>query len=166
MRILVLDKGKVERMQRILVIGTAMMLVILSGCSKKKEEPAPEQQGVEIVETAPETAALEDTTQEMEAIDVEPVEFLEPVSTQTSSEAYYVVQLAACVKRDDAQKIVDLFNKQGIEAFIDEAYVSAKQSSFYRVRVGAFSEYENAKAEAERIQRKTGYPYWIAPIDL
>ena len=169
-------------MQRIFVIGMVMMFVILSGCSKKKEEPAAEQQSVESVEAAPEPTAMEDTTiedeiavedttvedipQEMEAIEVEPVEFVEPVPTQTSGEGYYVIQLAACVKRNSAEEIVDLLNKQGVEAFIEKAYVSSKQRDFYRVRVGAFSEFSNAKAEAERIQRNTGYPYWIAPVGL
>ena len=143
-------------MSRILIICIATIFVLLSGCSKKKEKPASKPPRVEPIEMASEVVMPDDTTYEEEEAEIAPVE--------TSSSVYFVIQLAACENRSYAESVVDKLNKQGIEAFIEQAYVSSKQRDFYRVRVGTFSKFGNAKAEAEKITRKTGYSYWIAPV--
>ena len=102
----------------------------------------------------PTPEAIGEIVAEGSAQEGESAQTLEAQTVQRPTEAYYV-QWGAYAKRVNAEEMVALLNERGAEAFVEH------DKGLDRVLAGPFSEYNNAKAEIERLCQKIGRSYWI-----
>ncbi len=77
----------------------------------------------------------------------------ERVSTASSFDGRYTVQIGAFKSREQAQKLVDVLKEKGHPAFLKQVYIP-DMGSIYRVRVGGFKTREEAKTYSDNLKRK------------
>ena len=84
----------------------------------------------------------------------------EVVSSSSSYEVYYTVQVGSFSKKANAENLVQKLTQEGRPAFIEEISSDGKQS--FRVRVGKFSSRQEAVNLEEKLSQE-GYPTKIFP---
>lgn len=57
----------------------------------------------------------------------------------------YVIQLSSWKTEQKADRVVDRLKEEGYNAFIEKSFISKWRSIWYRVRIGYFNSYEQAK---------------------
>ena len=144
-----------------------LLIALVVGCSKKKEEAAKLEQemvGQETaaVDTGPDTAAmLADTT---EAIDVGAIpEEEETAFTPKQEETGYAVQVAACESLDYAQYLVEKYTGRGYDPYMTTTTVEGR--TYYRVRIGGIESLQEAKELKDELLDKYSIKAWIEEIE-
>lgn len=75
----------------------------------------------------------------------------------------YVIQISTVQSYSFAEKIKDKLEKAGYPVYVAEVQnpTPALNGTYYRVRVGAFSTFSDAKKFADTVLKSIGYDYWI-----
>ncbi|MFP4163109.1 MAG: SPOR domain-containing protein, partial [Chitinispirillaceae bacterium] len=80
-----------------------------------------------------------------------------------SENGRYSVQVATHATRATADQLSSEFNGNGYPAYVAEVENPTPEliGTYYRIRIGTFDWYSQAKAFGENILRTAGYDYWI-----
>jgi len=142
----------------------AFLLLLVFGCSKKKEEAAElekelmgQQDTVAEVTTAP-----ADTAGPQEAISTAPRES-EPPIPSTPAVSGYTVQVAGCEDQAYAEHLVEVYTERGYEPYLTTATVGSQ--TYYRVRLGSFESLSEAKALKSELKDRFSLDAWIDYVD-
>lgn len=73
--------------------------------------------------------------------------------------AKYTLQVASSVKQVNANDLLNRLRKQGYDAFIQSAVVNG--DTYYRIRIGHFETYNQAKSYREHLINTTDFEPWI-----
>lgn len=139
-----------------------LSLVLIFGCSKKKEEAA--EMEAELLGQADTTAV--DTGVSMTAADsaagladetIVPEE--EEFVPSAPPGAGYTVQVAGCEDRAYAEFLLDKYSQRGYEPYLTQANVGGQ--TYYRVRIGAFETLSEAKALKAQIADRYSVDAWV-----
>ncbi|MEW5995924.1 MAG: SPOR domain-containing protein [Candidatus Zixiibacteriota bacterium] len=146
--------------QAILII---LSLLLVAGCAKKKEEAQRlEQELMDQQAAAPDTL-MEDT---LAAADTIGLAVEEPFFEETSPYAIreteppgFVLQVAACPSLEYARYLIDLYQQRGYDPYLTSTFHNGEK--YYRVRVGGFDTYQEARALQMEILDKFSASAWI-----
>jgi len=149
----------------ILLLGL-LGLVVIGGCSKDKDVADIEKEMMG--DTA--TAAAPDTMTPPPATTMAPDTVTEPATAVPEEPAVtsmpsrptgsgYEVQIAGCEDPDYAQYLVDLYRQRGYEPYVTTATVEGQK--YYRVRLGIFQTYSEAKKVQAEIADRYSASSWI-----
>ncbi len=132
----------------------ALALLLYVGCGGEEEEatlPEPTP-----VDTMPDTIMVADTMPEPPPEPEEP----EIEGMRTEPVMGFTVQTAACTDLDYAQYLLDLYRQRGYDPYITTETVDGTE--YYRIRIGDFESYADAKALSREIHDKYSVDAWIA----
>ena len=135
--------------------------ILLFGCAKKKEEAGRlEQEMLQQQEQAAAESISRDTLQPVDTGQLE-VQQVEPeaVPGESREPAGYVVQVAACPSLAYARYLLDLYKRRGYEPYLTTTVVDGEK--YYRVRIGAGDQYQQAQALKAEIEDKYSVSAWI-----
>jgi len=159
--------------QLLFIIISAVLLLLVTGCSKDEEVSDLEKEIKEaegrdyLADKVPPEAdtALADNA----VVDTGAggAEALTPEETppEERTEAYraerggYSIQVAAGTMRENADYLRDKYIMRGYEAYITPVEIEGQ--SFYRVRIGNFENYAEAKLVAAELQDHFSAETWI-----
>ncbi len=153
----------------ILILSIMMLFCV---CSKdkdveklEKETMKAETSEYQTDSTAGEKEATEemDTTSTEYAMTPETTPKEEPVEEPTSEYSGmggYTVQIASGTNYDNVQYLLQKYLDRGYDAFISQANVN--DELVYRLRIGNFDNYADAKAMAMELKDKYSVKSWIA----
>jgi cell division septation protein DedD len=148
------------------------LLILFVGCSKDKdvqklenETREAETAEMQTDTTAGETTPAETTATTAEQYSMTPEttpeeEPTEPATTDYSGMGGYTVQVGSGSNYDNAEYLMNKYVKRGYDAFVTKAYIN--DELIYRVRIGDFTSYSEAKALALELQDKYSAKFWIA----
>lgn len=139
-------------MRFLLIVSLAAAgLLLLQGCSDKQKEAERLEQEMRDLDAA-DSGALQDTAVDTDmtatadaatAIPEEPTE-VKPAMPPAPAGVGYTVQVASCEDEDYARYLVDRFSGRGYEPFVTT--ITYNDQTYYRVRIGNFTSYSEAKA--------------------
>lgn len=162
-----LPGGYMKSSFKLLVCLFLLIPLFISCSDEKKEEAAKmEQEMMGDSQAVADSAALvdsmgngiaEDTTFEPEAIPEE-TETLKEMPKQPAGDGY-TVQVAGCEDRAYAEYLVGKFTKRGYEPFVTTATVEGQ--TFYRVRIGVYESFSEAKVTQAELLDKYSLDTWI-----
>jgi len=154
---------------RILTLGIilGLLLALNIGCSKKKEEAAQMEKEMMAQEAGDSAAkadsmAMDTMSEPMDAaaIPEEPAE--QSIETPPPASGGYTVQVASCEDADYARHLQDLYTQRGYEPFITTFNYDGQ--TYYRVRIGAYDSYSQAKAAMNDLIDRYSVNAWIDVI--
>lgn len=152
----------------ILVILVSCLLLIV-GCSKKKEEAAQlEQEVLQGQEGTVTDSALIDSSEIVDsaamAADASaiPEEEVAPDMPRRPAGDGYTVQVAGCESEDYARHLVDLYTERGYEPYVSE--FSYDGQVYYRVRIGLYESFGPAKQLQVELSDKYSVDGWIDKV--
>ncbi len=154
-------------MIRIAIIGILMLALAVTGCSKKKEEAQALQKEAAQDEAA---MAMDSLNQKPPVTDtvaqVRPEPTITPKPTETKpaepeppQEAGYVVQVGSYLNHDLAESMLAKYKSRGYDAFLVPTEVDGQE--FYRLRIGVFDTYAEAKQVGEQLTDRYSAVYWL-----
>ncbi|MCF7800615.1 MAG: SPOR domain-containing protein [Candidatus Marinimicrobia bacterium] len=74
----------------------------------------------------------------------------------------FTIQISSWESLEEAQAAVkSLRGTYGLEGYIQRVFFKDTDQVFYRVRVGNYKTYSEAKAAAKDVQRTTNFPVWV-----
>jgi hypothetical protein len=79
---------------------------------------------------------------------------------QEIKDGSFTVQIAALRNRAAAESLMSVISTDGLKVFISE--VASENGIYYRVRVGSFSEYSEARKFGRDLEKKYSIRGWIA----
>ncbi len=146
------------------------LMFTFAGCSKDEKEvsdmereiteaePSMQQEDTEQMETAP---AEEDTSFDYASTpDEVPQEKPKRESVSMKPDMTgYAIQVGAGTNLEYARDLVEKFELRGYDAFLTEAIVD--DQTFYRIRIGVFADYQDAKQTGLEIKDKYSVDFWI-----
>jgi cell division septation protein DedD len=137
-----------------------LALVVVFGCSKKKEEAAQlEQEMLGQQDTLAATAeATVDSTALMADLTAVPDEDEYSVAAEPPGQGY-TVQVAGCEDRVYAEHLVEVYSQRGYEAYVVSANVQGQ--TYYRVRIGAFESLAEARALETQLADRYSIDAWV-----
>ncbi|MFH1688371.1 MAG: SPOR domain-containing protein [bacterium] len=154
------------------IVLWALGILVVFGCAKKKEEAARleqeliHQESLAMAESLadaravpPESEAVESTTSDAGAVPREKTAF-EPQEAPGSG---FTIQVAACEDLEYARHLIEVFTGRGYEPYLTSTIQDGQ--TFYRVRIGAFDGYSQAKAVQDELADRYSAPVWIDTID-
>lgn len=142
---------------------------LMSGCSKDEKVAELEKQ----IQESESEDLLEDTTTEMEVT-------TQPAATETYTKTpevapkeekassympkhtgggQYTVQVASGSNPEWVKLMTDTYIRRGYEAFITETNVDGE--TYYRLRIGSYEGFSEAKAVGMELQDKYSVNFWI-----
>lgn len=151
------------------------ILILFCACSKDEDVAQLEQETID-AETA--DYQTDSTTGEEETfgeVDTAVTEYAttpettpeeEPVEVPTSDYGGmggYTIQVGSGTNYENVQYIMQKYLDRGYDAFITEAYID--DELVYRLRIGNFENYSEAKAMALELEDKYSAKFWIAVND-
>ncbi len=142
------------------VIPGLLSILLVFGCSKKKEEAAElEQELLNQQDTAAET--IESPADTMPALAdasavPEEVEYTPPSAPVGSG---YTVQVAGCEDQAYAEYLIDTYTQRGYEPYLTSANVAGQ--TYYRVRIGSFETLAEAKVLKSQLADRFSIDAWI-----
>jgi cell division septation protein DedD len=159
------------RIGSLCILALALVLAA-SGCSKKKEEAqalqkeAAQDEAARAMDSLAQKAPATDTTAAVSpkpAVAQKPLE-QKPVEEKAAEpeypqEAGYVVQVASYLDHNLAMHMADRYKDRGYDAFLVPAEVDGQQ--FYRLRIGVFDSYAEAKQVGEQLADRYSAAYWV-----
>ena len=158
------------KLMRLLVVVLGAMLLV-AGCSKKKEQAQQLEDKMLNQQTTRDTTAdtmqapakVADTEEEANAGAV-PQEEMSQASALPQAPAGngYTVQVAGCEDRDYAVYLVGLYKERGYDPFVTQATIDGQR--YYRVRVGNFDTFEQAQALQKELLSRFSVDGWIDRI--
>ncbi len=148
------------------IILIVLIAVASAGCSKKKEEAKKLQDEMAQRDTVVDTV-------------VDTVTHMTPDTTRISANAGaipsdemsgrymprqpqgqgFTVQVAGTTGQEDARRLIDLYTKRGYEPFLTAVQVGG--ATVYRVRIGEFQTYAEAKKVKTELADKFSINPWI-----
>lgn len=157
-------------MRRLLVFAIAVLAAaLLAGCSDKQKEASELEQEMRDLEgvdsQAVEMAAPDSMTIEEPAVDASAV----PQETMAQPERQpmppaprgtgYTVQVASCEDEEYARHLVARYTERGYEPFVTT--ISYDGETYFRVRIGNFDGYSEARALQAELQDRFSVSSWI-----
>lgn len=154
-------------MIRIAIIGILTLALAITGCSKKKEEAqalqkeAAQNEAATMMDSLAQKPPTTDTTAE---VTPEPAPEQEPAATEPAvpeppQEAGYVVQVGSYLDHDMAESMVERYKNRGYDAFLVPIEIEGQE--FYRLRVGVFDTYAEAKKVGDELVDRYSATYWV-----
>jgi cell division septation protein DedD len=155
-------------------------LLALSGCGGDEPEqtperstPAPRRPAADTTlgdTIAPDTAAVDTTVAGGEASGSPGAGAEEAAGagaagetpSSTGRQRLYTVQIAAFTEPTSATDWAGRLRRQGLPAWTSMAELGGR--TFYRVRVGAVRELDQARALGSMVSNRYEWPVWVAPI--
>jgi len=156
------------RVIRIMAIGILVLALAVTGCSKKKEEAKALQQEANQDEAAMAMDSLTQTPPPTDTVaEVTPEPTIKPKPTVTTpaepptppQQAGFVVQVGSYLNYELAESMADRYKSRGYEAFLVPTDVDGKE--FYRLRIGVFDTYAEAKQIGAEVADRYSATYWI-----
>ncbi|UCD63302.1 MAG: SPOR domain-containing protein [Candidatus Zixiibacteriota bacterium] len=143
-----------------LALTILLMVALIAGCSKKKEEAAEMEQELlgqkdTAAQVQTEVGPVADTGPE---VDVTAIPEEQPIYAPPPGEGY-TVQVAGCEDRAYAQFLIDRYTSRGYEPFITTATVGGQ--TYYRVRIGTFETLAEANALKAELADRYSVKAWI-----
>ncbi len=154
-------------MIRIVTIGILVLVLAVTGCSKKKEEAqalqkeAAQDEAAMAMDSLAQKPPVTDTVAEVTpkpAPQQKPVE-TKPTEPEPPLEAGYVVQVGSYLNHDLAESMAEKYKKRGYDTFLDQVEVNGQE--FYRLRIGVFKSYSEAKRIGEQLVDRYSASYWV-----
>lgn len=148
-----------------------LAVLMVGGCSKDEEVAELEQQikDTEAEDLLKDTLAGEEVVVEEADMAEEdysmtpeaaPVEEKEPAyMPKHTGTGQYTVQVAAGGNPEWVKYTAETYIRRGYEAFITEAIVDGE--TFYRLRIGSYGSFAEAKAAGMELEDKFSVDYWI-----
>lgn len=148
-----------------------LSLLLIFGCSKKQEEA--EQLEKELLgqdtisDTMVDSSAMaipDDTMSQIEAdAGAIPEEEVARVMPQQPSGSGYTVQVASCEDESYAEYLVNKYTSRGYEPFVTT--ITYEGQLYYRVRIGLFENYSEAKNLKAELIDSYSVPAWIDKVN-
>jgi hypothetical protein len=143
-----------------------LSFLLLSGCGKKTEEPAP------VVEKAASEELFDEFYEETTSDEstVTEADFEEPIEEQAttvapqfSPDGRYVVQVSCIASEEIAEDVARKFETQGYPVYIAEVKNPTPQlmGTYFRIRIGGFDGLTDAQSFGEDFLLTNGYEYWV-----
>lgn len=160
------------RMLRVFLIG-CLTLVLVVGCSDKQKEAARLEQEMKdmegagdslaaTLETGIDTATSAEAVIDASAVPDEPV--VDPMPMPPAPEGPgYTVQVASCESENYARHLVGVHERRGYDAFVST--ITYEGQTYYRVRIGNFDAYSDAKALKAELADRYSLQTWIDRLD-
>ncbi len=154
-------------MIRIGIIGILILALAVTGCSKKKEEAqalqkeAAQDEAAMAMDSLAQKPPVTDTVAEVTPKPVTPQEPVEtkPVESGYPQEEGFVVQVGSYLNHDLATSMVGKYKNRGYDAFLVPVEVDGQE--FYRLRIGVFDTYAEAKQVGEQLADRYSAVYWL-----
>ncbi len=83
-----------------------------------------------------------------------------PVVASRTIKTGYSVQIGSTTNREEAESLTKRFAADGYEAFISETII--KGATYYRVRIGDFESFSQARKLGLELQKKFSVKFWVA----
>lgn len=156
-------------MARLFLVCILLAGLLLVGCSKEDEEvdalgdQAAQDEAAAVMDSlnkvktdsaAMEQGTLAEDTQTM----TEPEETFEP-EVDYSGLVGYVVQVGSYAEYDFAKMMSEKFTKRDYPAFVVSTEIDGQ--TYYRLRIGVYETYEEAKEVGELVKDRYSAEYWI-----
>lgn len=159
------------RIGSLCILALALVLAV-SGCSKKKEEAqalqkeAAQDEATRAMDSLAQKPPATDTTAAVspettvahKPVKQEPVE-QEQAEPEYPQEAGFVVQVGSYLDHDLATSMADRYKKRGYDAFLVASEINGQE--FYRLRIGVFDSYTEAKQVGEQLVDRYSATYWV-----
>ena len=155
---------KLYKIALLLILSVAL----LSGCAQKKEEAAQLEQEMlngdsaveEVVDSAAAAAEESMILEEAETAAEEAAQYEMPTQPAGSG---FTVQVASCPDEAYAHSLVQKYTGRGYEPFVE--YISFEGQTYYRVRLGVFESFSQAKALQAELVDKYSEETWIDIVE-
>ena len=141
----------------------SILLIVIAllgfGCAKKQEDAAQLEAEMMAQDSMADTTEVLDST--VEAASPEAAVPEEPVVSmpaQPPGEGY-TVQVASCTDYDYANYLVDKFTGRGYEPYVKT--ITYEGETYYRVRIGVYENFSEAKAMVAELADKYTLETWI-----
>jgi len=142
-----------------------LCLLVVAGCSKDQEvvDLENEMLGDTVADTTGVPVVTTDSTMDtavaaMDAAAV-PVEEPEPSMPSRPIGSGYEVQVAGCEDAAYAQSLVQRYRERGYEPYVTTATIDGQK--YYRVRLGIFETFSEAKAVKAAVEDRYSVAAWI-----
>ncbi|MCP4704022.1 MAG: SPOR domain-containing protein [candidate division Zixibacteria bacterium] len=144
-------------------IALVLMLVLAAfiGCNKSEEDvDRLEREALEseTVEAVPDSSTIEAVV-EIEEEPLTPEEELANRRYEGSGSGGFTIQVGSGTTRLNANYAAEQYISRGYEAFVSEVYID--DVSYFRIRVGNFETFEEAKLMGDDLKDKYSVDYWI-----
>lgn len=138
-----------------------LLLTLGFGCAKKQEDAAQMEQemlgGDSLVDSAALADSIPDSTAMLDAQAV-PEEPAHQMPAQPPGEGY-TVQVASCPDQDYADYLITKFTNRGYEPYVK--MITFEGETYYRIRIGVFENFSEAKNLKNELEDKYSAPVWI-----
>lgn len=144
-------------------------ILVISGCSKKKEEAAKlEQELLALSQDSARNAAIADSIAADSQLSAEEMaaeqEDLVPAMPKRPAGDGFAVQVASCESEDYARHLISLYTDRGYEPYVTE--ISIDGQVFYRVRIGLYESVGEANRLKKEIEDKYSISVWIDMVSM
>lgn len=157
-------------MARLFLVCIAIAGLLLVGCSKKDEDvdalsdQAAQDDAAAVMDSLNGTGA-DTVTEEQGTLAEDTQTKTEPEETQTPDVDYsglqgYVVQVGAYADYDFAKMMSEKYTKRDYPAFVVSTDIDGV--TYYRLRIGVYETYAEAKQVGDLIKDRYSADYWIA----
>ena len=151
------------------VFAIMLSILVISGCSKKKEEAAKlEQEILAQAEDSVRNVAIADSiaadSQMMAEEAAEELEDMVPAMPQRPAGDGYAVQVASCESEDYARHLISLYTGRGYEPYVTE--ISIDGQLFYRVRIGLYESAGEAIELKKELADKYSVSAWVDMVSM
>lgn len=167
--------GLEDIVKKILLIAALMVsFAVLFGCADSDDKAAELEQQMNELEgkaaedsgMAPDSVTHDEamTPDETESMtEPEPEETVPDFSGTPADAGLYTVQIASCEDPQYAEHLVNVYKNRGYEPYVVSALVEGQ--TYYRVRLGGFAAFSEAKSMQAEILDRFSVEGWIAETD-
>jgi cell division septation protein DedD len=151
-----------QMIKSFLAIFLIVALAVFFGCDKSKEDVDKlEQEAMEVTETVSDSLTIEEESDVTETLEetVSAEDDLASRRYEATGTGGFTVQIGSGTSRRDANYTAEQFIGRGYEAFVSEVYID--DVSYFRIRIGNFETYEEARQLGEDLKDKYTVDYWI-----
>lgn len=152
----------------LILLSLSLILIFTIGCSKKSDEAAELEKEFlgdtvqPVMEDSTMMTAAQDSAETFEAdAQAVPEEEVRSMPKQPAG-AGYSVQVAGCEDQAYAEHLVDVYTRRGYEPFVTN--ITIEGQTYYRVRIGLFESYSQAKAMQAELLDKYSLDTWIDEV--
>lgn len=153
-------------MSRIILIAIICTTLLMAGCSKKDDEIAEIEKGGGTADSIVQDsinranqATMADSIAAANATQPEPESESYGINTDYSQLVGYVAQIGSYADPGFAEMIAEKFQSRDYPAFVTSIDIDG--ASYYRVRVGVYESFAEAKEIGELIKDRYSIEYWV-----